>query len=750
MAPLRPLLVTLGCASAALGACRDDGQSPPARPEPPAERDTPDGSTLEPLDLVYVCGNKFLATNATTSAIHVTYRVVGTRETGGLTLREGPGADPGYSETELETTARGVVELFHNDARVARRRNLGTTCGGAAVPAPASAMASVEAAGEWSAPFSWPVVALHVSLLPDGRVLSWGHYGTPQLWDPTTGGFTGVPSPALIFCAGHSLLADGRLLVSGGHISDDHGLPDNNLFTAATGSWSVSTPMQRGRWYPTNTTLGSGDVVILAGRDENGVVVKIPEVWSGGSVRALTGASRNLPYYPRAFLAPNGRVFYAGELQTTRYLNPTGAGYWTLVGERLYGTRDYGAAVMYDDGKILYAGGGRTTNTAEIIDLNAPAPAWQWTGSMATRRRHLNATVLPTGEVLATGGSSGTAFNDVGAAVRTAELWSPLTGAWTTLASNTVGRTYHSASILLPDGRVLHTGSGDGAGAPNEKTAELFSPPYLSRGPRPAITAAPAAVGYGTTFSVATDDAGAIRKVSLVRLGSTTHGFDMNQRFQWLTFSPAAGALSVSAPKSRNRTPPGHYLLFVVDTNDVPSVGAIVRIGSDAEIEPPPNVPPTAAFTSSCSGLSCTFADRSTDTDGSLTAWLWAMGDGGSSTLRNPSHTFAAPGTYAPTLTVTDDDGATHQQAGAVTVSDAIALRVTGRVDSTKHYMTLTWTGASGAAVDVHRDGRFLTSTPNDGKYTNSRNFIGPATYVYKVCETGSAVCSNEASVTFR
>ena len=94
-----------------------------------------------------------------------------------------------------------------------------------------------------------------------------------------------------------------------------------------------------------------------------------------------------LPYYPRTFVAPNGMVFYAGEQQTTRYLNTSGTGSWTTVGDRRYGARPYGAAVMYEQGKILYAGGGRTTNTAEIIDLNPAAPTWQWTGSMAFARR---------------------------------------------------------------------------------------------------------------------------------------------------------------------------------------------------------------------------------------------------------------------------------------------------------------------------------------------------------------------------
>ena len=135
--------------------------------------------------------------------------------------------------------------------------------------------------------------------------------------------------------------------------------------------------MDRGRWYPTNTTMGNGQVVITAGRDEDGLNVGVPEVWSttGAAPRRLTGASALFPYYPRGFLAPNGRLFYAGEQRMSRYLNVSGAGSWTNVGNRRFGSRNYGSAVMYAPGKILYAGGALTTNTAEIIDLNLPLPA---------------------------------------------------------------------------------------------------------------------------------------------------------------------------------------------------------------------------------------------------------------------------------------------------------------------------------------------------------------------------------------
>ena len=821
-----------------LTACLDSSQSPGSRSDSPQADGEVEG-VLGPVDLVYLCGNKFLATNSTKRTVHVEYRVVGTDETGGLTLRPGPAEDPGFSETELETKAQGPVELYLDGERVTHRPNRDLRCGPPAISASVAGVSSPES-GSWSDPFPLPVVALHMSLLPTGKVLMWGRQGSPQVWDPPTGTITAVPSPAWLFCAGHSFLGDGRLLVSGGHISDDHGLPDNTIFAAGSESWSRSTPMRRGRWYPTNTTLANGDVLITAGRDEAGVEVEEPEVWSAssGTVRVLTGARRMLPYYPRSFLAPNGQLFYAGEQQTTRYLNPAGTGSWTTVASRNYPVRDFGAAVMYDEGRILYAGGGRTTNTAEIIDLNSAAPVWQLTGSMAFPRRHLNATVLPTGEVLVTGGSSGTTFDDWTAGVRAAELWNPATGVWTTLAGNAINRTYHATSLLLPDGRILHSGSGEGAGAPEQRNAEIFSPPYLFRGTRPVISDAPSSIAYGSSFTVTTPDAADIGKVSLIRLGSVTHAFDMNQRFQWLSFTRGAGALTLQAPASANRTPPGHYMLFILNGDGVPSVSKVVRIGSggtepppssislsatgrqdgavqymslkwtgatgtsvdiyrngarlrttandgsdtngrtfqgnatyvfrvcqagtticsnDATVTfgsaPPPNVAPTANFTSSCTNLTCAFTDGSTDSDGTVTAWSWTFGDGGTSTARNPSRTYAAAGTYTVTLRATDNAGGTGQRSSPVTVTSpsapTIALTATGRQEGAVQYMSLKWKGASGASVDIYRNGSRLRTTANDGSDTNGRTFQGAATYVFRVCQAGSTICSNDATVVF-
>ena len=463
------------------------------------------------------------------------------------------------------------------------RRSITTCC--APTTGPLSlATAATSAAGAWSAPFDWPIVAVHLHVLRNGRVLAWGKFGDPYVFNPGNRSFVAEPVGAWLFCAGHTFLPDGRLLVAGGHISDGHGLPDTHIFNNANdGTWQTVAPMRKGRWYPTTTTLPNGQVVVIAGTDENFVNVPVPEVWTGSSWRALTGANRNFKYYPRTFVAPNGKVFYAGEEKISRWLNTSGSGAWTTGPSHISGARDYGAAVMYLPGKILYVGGGRTLATAETIDLNSATPAWQRTGSMAYPRRHLNATILPTGEVLVTGGTRGTSFNETTLGVRVAEIWNPATGVWRQVASNAVDRAYHSTSVLLPDGRVLHAGSGDalqpdGTPAPDQRNAEFYSPPYLFKGARPAITGAPLSVLYGQSFAIETADPAGVKKVSFVALGSTTHAFDATQRFMWLDFTAATGGITVKAPTSRNLAPPGFYMLFILNGNDVPSKARIIRL----------------------------------------------------------------------------------------------------------------------------------------------------------------------------
>jgi hypothetical protein len=452
--------------------------------------------------------------------------------------------------------------------------------------------ANVAMAGQWGTPFVWPALAIHGNLLPDGRVFTWGRSDRqPVLWNPATNTFTSVQRPADLFCSGHALMPDGRLLVSGGHSgTDNQGTLSTEIFDYTANAWVPGLPdMRNGRWYPAVVALANGEMLTVSGGDTAKVVNQIPEVWTAaGGWRALTGAVSAVPFYPMLFVAPNGKVFVAGPSQYTGYLDTQGTGSWTDGPPSAYGGRDYGSAVMYDAGKILLVGGGGPTKTAEKIDLNL-GTAWQPAGQMKIARRQMNATILADGTVLVTGGSNASGFNSkpTNDSVLAAERWNPNSG-WTYLARQGHYRLYHSIALLLPDARVLSLGGGQPAAGDlqDDYTAEIYSPPYLynadgSDANRPAISSADTVIGYGQTFTVGTADAGRVAKITWIRLSNVTHSTNMSQRLNYLSFAPplpGATSLSVTAPAGPTLAPPGHYMLFLVDQNGTPSVARIVRI----------------------------------------------------------------------------------------------------------------------------------------------------------------------------
>jgi galactose oxidase-like protein/Big-like domain-containing protein/HYDIN/CFA65/VesB family protein/Kelch motif protein len=444
------------------------------------------------------------------------------------------------------------------------------------------------AVGQFSSVMSWPFNPTHAVLLPSGEVFWWGSFaygGRPEIWSPITNANTAATQPGYnIFCGGHSLLESGQVLVIGGDAADSTGVANASTYDPVSGNWTFLPNMNWGRWYPTSTVLPNGDVVVTSGEISPLLGTNpLPQVWqvSSGTWRNLTTAQLLLPLYPPMYLAPNGTLFNASPV--SRYLNTDGTGSWTVGPSMEYQARGYGPSVMYNNGQIMITGGGvGPTATAEIINLNDPAPTWSYTGTMAYARRHANATLLPDGTVLVTGGTSGVPFDDNTNPVYPAELWNPATGTWSTLASLSVYRGYHSVALLLPDGRVLSGGGqcyGDTNCNPN--SAEIFSPAYLFAGARPTITSAPATISGGQTFFVATPDAANITQVTWIRLGAVTHTFNQEQRINFLSFSQATGGLNVTAPPSANLTPPGFYMLFLLSSG-VPSVASIIQVDNSS------------------------------------------------------------------------------------------------------------------------------------------------------------------------
>jgi hypothetical protein len=304
--------------------------------------------------------------------------------------------------------------------------------------------------------------------------------------------------------------------------------------------------------------------------------------------------------YPRLHALGPSRVFAAGTDPISQFLDPSGPGVWSKAPSRAQGDRQYAPSLTYAPGKIIYIGGGNDPTTkiptaaCEIIDFSAATPAWQATNSMAHPRRQHNATLLPDGTVLVTGGTKGGAgdgFNDLspGQPVHQAELWDPKTQHWTTLAAEDEDRCYHSTALLLPDGRVLSAGGGEylpnGLPIPAKDvhtTAQIFSPPYLFRGPRPAIEDAPDAAQIGSRLTVRFS--GAIpARATLLKPGSVTHSMDTNQRFVELGCDVRGQQATIVLPTDPAGCPPAVYMLFLLTKDGVPSRARFVRIAPAAQ-----------------------------------------------------------------------------------------------------------------------------------------------------------------------
>jgi hypothetical protein len=449
--------------------------------------------------------------------------------------------------------------------------------------------------GMMSGTFSLPIVSVHSVLLPGPRILMWdgqaanGEVGI--VWNPITNAVDWAPEPANAFCGGMSQMTDGRIFTAGGHILAHQGLPIANIFDPTTESWTVLPQMAYPRWYPTVTTLSDGRLIVNSGETNcDGCYVPVPEIYnpSTNSWSQLNSAPFTFPYYPYVYQLPDGRVLVAGsqEHSIVSQVLDLNTLTWTAVGGST--AVDGGSSAMYVPNKVLKLGTSVDPDlaatssfaTAYVLDMTQTTPAWRQVASMAFPRTYHTTTVLPDGNVLVTGGGTTTGAVDIAHAVLPVELWSPVTESWTTLASMSAPRLYHSEALLLPDARVEISGGGrfdDLSASADQFNVEFFAPPYLFKGSRPVIASAPSQLAYGQNFSVQTPDAARIAKVSLIRFGSVTHTFNMSQRFLPLSFSVGAGSLTVTAPVDANLAPGGNYMLFIVDTNGVPSVAAIVH-----------------------------------------------------------------------------------------------------------------------------------------------------------------------------
>lgn len=436
--------------------------------------------------------------------------------------------------------------------------------------------------GSWGPRFPLPLIAIHATAFPNGKVLLFSARSNSSLsstkssssigsdawvWDPGTGDLTDVSLTYSydMMCGGNTLLPDGKVLVIGGRINAQKTV----MFNSATETWIPGPTMPLARYYPTAIEVPDGRVFIFGGRNDT---AESYDPKTNKLTLLPAKVNRKLALYPRMHVMPDGRLFDAGPEQQTSVFD-LGTNTWSGMGQMTYGTRFNGSTVLLPGlNRVLSIGGDKgagATNTAEIIDVSQDTPQWRQTASMHIAREHLNVVLLPDGTVLVVGGRGADTLT------KSAELFDPVTEGWTRMAAQVALRGYHSTAILLPDGRVLSAGDGD----ENRLTGEIYSPPYLFKGGRPTIASVnSSSLGYGQAFSISTPDAGSIGRVALLKPGVASHGVNVDQRYVDLQFSANSGQVFASSPAGPNLAPPGWYMLFIVDSRGVPSVASWVQV----------------------------------------------------------------------------------------------------------------------------------------------------------------------------
>jgi hypothetical protein len=578
-------------------------------------------------------------------------------------------------------------------------------------------LAQANVTGRWDTlPYLMPINPIRVALLHNGKVLIVaGSENDPNkhlqssskaaVWDLSASTFTILDLPWDVFCNGGSFLADGRCMVVGGTVQYDPFYGDRRMTVfdplwPPTGRFYQLQSMAHGRWYATAITLSDGRVLTFSGLDEFGVVnstIEMYKVAFGWS--APIQAPFTPPFYPWLHVLPNGTVFYSGCTPQSYLFNPS-TQTWTASAPTHYGlNREYGNSVLLPllpannyAPRVMVLGGGTgtvATATTEIIDLSQPNPTWVASAKMSSARVQGNSVLLPNGKVLALGGSP---QNEVAnTASLAADLYDPTTGTFSSAGTCAYARLYHSVALLLPDATVLSAGSNPKRGT-YEQHIEIYSPAYLFttdangnviRVARPAIgSIAPTVIGYGSsgTFTVNLSTSDKISSVVLVRPGSTTHAFDMEQRIIGLSFTQNGGTLTVSLPPNANVAPLGYYMLFVLNGAGVPSVAKFLQLSLF-----PTDVPPKGTMTSPGNavnikaGQSVIFNGTASDTDGTVTttSWLFPGGTPKNSMVLSPGAVkFASAGTFVCSLTVVDNLGVNDPSPPfhTITVSPAVTI----------------------------------------------------------------------------
>ncbi len=612
--------------SAAQSNIRSHGQAPAKRPKGPVACQPPEVEARKYEQEKDQLGQRH-------ADQHARMRVVQCEVEMGVRKVPNEGNVKPAAETLQEDEAVKRFVIKHN-TKVSKSSQIGNVAASliAMVTGATPAMAEITTLdpltmGRWSSPFIVPVVGVTTVLLNTGNVMFWSYdpvdyhnpansqHGVGYIWNPRTRLGYNIAPPENIWCAGQTILSDGRVYVAGGNLSypdpyapaglgNWRGTLTNYTFNPYTETWGKQPNMSRGRWYPTVTQLSDNRVVITSGIDETGsnainnvveVLTPDPNIDGIGTIRAVS-IHDSSGLYPPQFLLPSGKMLEAGPSAASSFQLDPATWNWSSL-PRMTSDHFYlGNGISYSDASvvpiqqtIMVAGGYDYNPPAADAPIAAnewmngfnPSAGWAPYPKWKTARHNANTVILPDGSLLTVGGNTGL-YGYQNPEFST-ELYSKAandtTGTWNKLAPHSIQAAYHSTAILLPDATVMlsQDDMDYSAQAAFQHKLQVFSPPYLFRGNQPVITAAPATLTYGQSFVVSTDRGGMVSAM-LVAPSATTHGNDMHQRAIKLAVQALSNGLMAQVPTSSALVPPGFYMLFVLDAVGIPSVAKFVRI----------------------------------------------------------------------------------------------------------------------------------------------------------------------------
>lgn len=445
-----------------------------------------------------------------------------------------------------------------------------------------------------------------------------------------------------LFCGGHALGMDGLVYAFGGSdltLPLFEGHAGAYRFDPSSLAWTAIPTMIKRRWYPNGFVCPDGFLRVL-GHGFN--PVESPTVqtqvdrlsfssqaWSALLNKQYLGAqacdeathSVFVSTYPRCvLLASTGKLFYPAEQsgsaggtyqpgfnhlldinscpgsptpdrwRSNTAINPNEHLDGSLVH---YVTLDQADPPNAID-TVYWLGGensspfvtalnavDKVTNPVEGMTFNTQPL------DMLHAREDLNVVIAADGSMIALGGQNDDYTVTCVERYATPEVFGtdPITTGWTSLQTQLTPRVYHAVAGLLEDGRIF-TAGGEGS----NHTIDLLSPPYLFQGAPPMVSNLSSSTWpydqttFGPTFDVTFRQGVDYSRMHLIRYGSITHGFDAGQRFVELKHvsktatGPNSYTIRIRTPRSSRVAPPGDYMLFVVDTAGVPSVGTHIRL----------------------------------------------------------------------------------------------------------------------------------------------------------------------------